>query len=599
MIRIRPSNLFKIGVATGPHIRCETTKDDQMKSVTSWLRKLSTFDHRKAQRLKSPLLVAYYWDGAAPTAHGIHNISSTGFYLLTKERWHPGTVVTITLQRTDVTDANTSSDGYISVLSKVIRTGEDGVGFAFVPSPDRGSNQTDGRKRGFIGKKSLDRFVEKLKSDQGHVAIGISQMLRRESLLEQKETPAMHGGNVMKILTDESGQAMVISVLCMTCLLGFAALAADVGIMTRDKRMAQTAADGAAVAGASELAFGAAQVTSVGQAAAALNGYSNGANGVTVSVYPGPLYGPHAGNAKYVEAIVSQVQPTLFMGMFGVASLTPTARAVATQGVTTGCIVTLGQTGTDISVIGNADITVKTCGIADDSNSLGNSKTPALYLQGSATLTANSIGITGGYGTTGNVSLTPANPSTGMTPVSDPLAAQYGSPPVPKNCIDVPAAALAGTISLAPGCYNGISLGNTEDLKLTSGQFVINGDLSLKGTSELDGSAGVQLVLYGATSMGGSTTLDLTGIKADPYDGLVIWQPASNTNPIQLIGTPGSTLSGVVYAPAAAVSLQGNAGATITLNFVVGSLALQGNATLQDYNSVNPSNVLTVARLVE
>lgn len=156
-----------------------------MKSVTSWLKKLSTFDHRKAQRLKSPLLVAYYWDGAAPAAHGIHNISSTGFYLLTKERWHPGTVVTITLQRTDVMDANTSSDGYISVLSKVIRTGEDGVGFAFVPSPDKGSNQAEGHKRGFIGKKSLDRFLEKLKSDQGHVTIGISQMHWRGSLSEQ------------------------------------------------------------------------------------------------------------------------------------------------------------------------------------------------------------------------------------------------------------------------------------------------------------------------------------------------------------------------------------------------------------------------------
>jgi len=46
--------------------------------------------------------------------------------------------------------------------------------------------------------------------------------------------------------------------------------------MTREKKNAQTAADGAAVAGASELAYGTAQVTSVGKRPQALNGYSDG-----------------------------------------------------------------------------------------------------------------------------------------------------------------------------------------------------------------------------------------------------------------------------------------------------------------------------------
>jgi hypothetical protein len=328
----------------------------------------------------------------------------------------------------------------------------------------------------------------------------------------------------------------------------------------------------------------------VAKAASALNGFSDGSNGVTVAVNGppgGPSYGPHAGDPKYVEVIVSQVQPTLFMKLFGVSSMTPAARAVATQGVTNGCIVTLGTTGTDISVIGNANITVQTCGIADDS-----SDNKALYLQGSATLTANSIGIAGGYQTKGAVSLTPANPVTGMVPVSDPLAAKLGTPPAPTGCSNVP----AGATTLAPGCWNGISVGANNTLTLTGGQYVINGDLTLSGTATLNGSAGVQLVLYGATNMGGTTTLDLT--PSSP-GGVVIWQPASNTNTMNLIGTPGSTLQGIVYAPTAPVTLQGHAGATIALNFVVSSLALQGDATLTDYNTVNPSSILTTARLVE
>jgi hypothetical protein len=68
---------------------------------------------------------------------------------------------------------------------------------------------------------------------------------------------------------------------------------------------------------------------------------------------------------------------------------------------------------------------------------------------------------------------------------------------------------------------------------------------------------------------------------------------------LNLVGTPGSTLAGIVYAPTAPLSLQGHAGATIDLNFVVSSLALAGDATLTDYNQVNPNNILTVARLVE
>src|SRR5947208_4682174 len=190
----------------------------------------------------------------------------------------------------------------------------------------------------------------------------------------------------MKRLKDESGQALIITALCMTCLFGFAALATDVGIMLREKRMTQTAADGAAVAGASELFVGGTQVSTVAKAAAGLNGYSDGVNGVTVTVNGppgGPANGPHAGNPAYVEVIVSKVQPTIFMNLFGVFNMTPTTRAVATYGQTNGCIVTLGTTGQDISIIGNANITVKTCGIADNSTDPA-----ALYLQGSATLTA-------------------------------------------------------------------------------------------------------------------------------------------------------------------------------------------------------------------
>ena len=53
----------------------------------------------------------------------------------------------------------------------------------------------------------------------------------------------------MKIFRNEDGQTLVLTALCMTAMLGFMALAIDVGILFRSKRNMQIAADSAAVKG--------------------------------------------------------------------------------------------------------------------------------------------------------------------------------------------------------------------------------------------------------------------------------------------------------------------------------------------------------------
>jgi hypothetical protein len=108
-------------------------------------------------------------------AHEIQNISSTGFYLLTDERWHLGTIVRMTLQRTDIPNGNTDTDHYISVLSKVIRLGEDGVGFAFVPLETKSSNYVKAPKSEPVGRKALGKFLEQLSLEQGCAIIGASR----------------------------------------------------------------------------------------------------------------------------------------------------------------------------------------------------------------------------------------------------------------------------------------------------------------------------------------------------------------------------------------------------------------------------------------
>ena len=42
--------------------------------------------------------VVYYWDGSAPEGRRIHDISQSGAYICTPERWYLGTIIRLILQ---------------------------------------------------------------------------------------------------------------------------------------------------------------------------------------------------------------------------------------------------------------------------------------------------------------------------------------------------------------------------------------------------------------------------------------------------------------------------------------------------------------------
>ena len=139
----------------------ETSEADSFHNA-SWfikfLRWLST-DRRGSKRHPLPGLVAYYWTGGAPQAFHIADISTNGLYLLTDERWFPGTMILMTLQRTN-TDGD-DPDDFISVLTKVIRWGTDGVGLSFVPSNTVDLNSGEPLPETGVGRKALHRFIQR------------------------------------------------------------------------------------------------------------------------------------------------------------------------------------------------------------------------------------------------------------------------------------------------------------------------------------------------------------------------------------------------------------------------------------------------------
>jgi Flp pilus assembly protein TadG len=588
-----------------------------MNLVKNWFDKLSSSDNRKAPRAESPLLVAYYWDGAVPMAHKIKNISTTGFYLLTKERWHPGTVITMTLQRSD---AIASADHYISVMSKVVRLGQDGVGFIFVPLEARSSGSAKAiPKSKPVGKRALGKFLEQLNLNEGNAVVGFTRGVEEEipvCLDAGSETPAV---GTFARLKDESGQAMILAALCMTCLLGFVALATDVGIMLHEKRLAQIAADSAAVAGSADLSFGTA--SSAAQAAAAQNGFTNGSNGASVVVNPSPTSGPFSGDARYIEVIISQNQPTLFMALFGRTSMTVTARAVATNGAGSTCMYLLGPTGSDLSLTGSASINVRSCGILDNSVSSN-----AIALTGSGAVVAQSLGVAAtapGYSITGSGRITPT-PTAGIAQASDPLAFL----PTPTVAPSTPCAAFTANgstpVTLTPGCYGGLTINGSGTVTMNPGNYLFNGPVVFNGSGAVTMGSGIYefnsslnftgsenitgtgVTLYVTTAAGsvnltGSGTMSLSAPTSGTYNGILFFEQRGDTNALTITGSHTTNFSGIFYLPSANVILTGSEAMTYNAAFVVNQLSVTGSQTitLNNFATVNPSTPLTSTRLVE
>jgi hypothetical protein len=120
-------------------------------------------DQRNATRHPVPPLVAFLGTARSSPQYGVGDISAVGFYMLTPERWLPGTEMPVTLQRTDE-GAQDRGDA-ITVLATVVRIGSDGVGFAFVLP---GSEQAESGDRVGIWatKTHLARFFSGLKVSQ-------------------------------------------------------------------------------------------------------------------------------------------------------------------------------------------------------------------------------------------------------------------------------------------------------------------------------------------------------------------------------------------------------------------------------------------------
>jgi len=115
---------------------------------------------RKAPRLPVPGLTAHFFTGGAPQAHEIRDISATGLYVITTERWYPGTLIRMTLSKPQIGQA--PSERSITVHAKAVRWGNDGVGLEFVVEAPSKRNKVQHSPFDPVDSAHLDSFLKRL-----------------------------------------------------------------------------------------------------------------------------------------------------------------------------------------------------------------------------------------------------------------------------------------------------------------------------------------------------------------------------------------------------------------------------------------------------
>jgi Flp pilus assembly protein TadG len=391
----------------------------------------------------------------------------------------------------------------------------------------------------------------------------------------------------------EAGQAIALVALGLVVLLGFVGLGIDIGQLRYVKRRVQSAADSAAIAGAQELLYS--DVSSAAKADSATNGFTDGVSGATVTVNNPPLSGPHTGSSLYVEAIVSENQPTFFAKVLGISSATVSGRAVATQTSGSNCIFALSPTATDAILANGSQTITASCGSMDDS-----SASQAFLNNGSGTFSTTGNGVVGGYLNNGTGSISPT-PATGVPPTSDPLA--YLVPPTWSSCTYSTQVVFngSGPYTAYPGTYcAGMLLNGSGNLTLNPGLYIINGSsLIFNGSGTVTGS-GVTFYLTNSASatLNGSQTFQLTAPTIGSYTAILFFQNKSDTSNATINGSNTSNFTGALYFPGAQLTYNGSGPLSAYTILVANTIVFNGSSNISDNYSSLPGGVSPIANAV-
>jgi Putative Flp pilus-assembly TadE/G-like len=380
----------------------------------------------------------------------------------------------------------------------------------------------------------------------------------------------------------ERGSVAVLTALALTMLLGFAALVVDVGLSWAARAEAQTAADAAALAGASQLAGGPtgavaavrqyldANVPGLADRPADPNWPLNGTDDdgeVVCWTLPGPPPAPGAGCPPGSTALQVTTPPIsvqyAFASVLGAAANPIKALAAATAGplaavpgLACGLCLLDPIHSAALAVAGTGDVVVDGAAIMVDSG-----HREAAVLSASGDVIADQIAVAGGVVLSGSGQFIPP-PTVGAPPAPDPLAAL----PTP-DALPSPPPCCFGRITvstdrtLTPGVYESITVTDDATLTLDPGVYVLTElpGLAVLGNASVQGT-GVTLYLtcddypqpcdaFGAGfTLTSSARYTATAPTTGPYANLALFSDRANPTPLLLATTADTTPTGTIYA---------------------------------------------------
>ena len=90
---------------------------------------------RRAPRSPQPEVIVHYWAGSATGGREVRDISDSGAYIFTEERWYPGTIIRVGVEGQRMTVPGIGARipvASICLASRVMRQGPDGVAVEFI-----------------------------------------------------------------------------------------------------------------------------------------------------------------------------------------------------------------------------------------------------------------------------------------------------------------------------------------------------------------------------------------------------------------------------------------------------------------------------------
>lgn len=363
-----------------------------------------------------------------------------------------------------------------------------------------------------------------------------------------------------------SGNVAIIAGLCMPMLVGFCGLAIDTAYWFYGARKLHAAADIASYDAAVALNEGVTgtALTTIATTGASTNGWKS-ANG-TITVNNPPTSGSHQ-NSKAIEVILTQNMPRYFTGLFSGSTVTIQARSVSTtEGEHDACVITLGTTGTDITMSGGANVNSSNCDIVSNSSS-----SSGIKLSGGSTVTTPCLVSVGGVSVSGGSSYT-LNSCTTPTTTAPVARDPYASVPEPTesgSCVSY-----TNQTTLSQGNYcSGLSIGSGMTVSFNPGTYYINGNLDIQGGATVRG-AGVTFFITGSLNIDGGASATFSAPTSGTYSGITFFGERENTTASNSFsGGAYTNVTGALYFPTQSMSYSGGSTDSSTCTQLVAKTA--------------------------